>query len=231
MRKRKLFITLVSIVVGVFLLELGVQLCKLAPTVYRMRLDFEKSAYEPSSNPVLGYVLKPHYRDPDPDLQESFPFTNSYGQRDIERTIRKKKDTKRILMLGDSVVAGYGIRELDNTISRQLEFELKDKNVEVLNFGIGGYCTRAEVELLKVKGLDFDPDIVLFVFVNNDYVNENEQIYNYRYRHADDEAGISSLPRKRPEWIDNLFVHSHLFRFLCMKLTGFYTGRSTTHTL
>ena len=50
-------------------------------------------------------------------------------------------------------------------------------DVQVLNVAVIGYCTRAEVELLKVKGLQYDPDEVILVFVENDFDNFNRQAH------------------------------------------------------
>ena len=50
-------------------------------------------------------------------------------------------------------------------MSRQLEMRYGDGQTEVLNFGVSGYCTLAEVELLEVKGIQFQPDLVVLVFV------------------------------------------------------------------
>jgi lysophospholipase L1-like esterase len=194
----------------VLLTEVAVRLLGLAPTVYRLRPGDERSAYRLSSNPLLGYVLKESYRDDlEPDLHGSFPRTNSHGQRDVERSFEKPAGTRRILMLGDSVVAGHGIRNIDDTISRRLEALLAPDGVEVLNFGVGGYCTAAEVELLAVKGLRYGPDLVVLVFTENDYLDRNEQIVGIR--------------PERPRWAERLFVHSHLFRSaaLALDLYGF----------
>ena len=74
--------------------------------------------------------------------------------------LEKPDGVRRILLLGDSVVEGYGLPEPE-TLSRQLEDLYPEGSVEVLNFGVSAYCTRAEIELLEVKGLAFDPDIVV----------------------------------------------------------------------
>lgn len=184
--------------------EYAARALDLAPEVYRLRSNILKSAYETSANPVLGYVFKKNYRDThNPDLHESFPVTNSDGQRDIERSVRKRAGVTRILMLGDSVVAGHGIYDLNNTLSRQLEKKLSGHNIEVLNFGIGGYCFRAEVELLKEKGLRYNPDIVIIVFVPNDYSSYNNQIGHYQSCYF--------------KYLNQLFVESHFIRALMIK--------------
>ena len=193
----------VSTALALLLGEAAVRVSGLGPEVHRIRTHVEKSAYQASPNPILGYELKPNYRDDNPDLHESFPYINAHGQRDLERSLKKKPGWKRIVMLGDSVVAGHRLWDLNHTISRQLEQLLWKDHVEVLNFGMGGYCTRAEVELLRTKALDFDPDMVILVFVKNDFRDFNSQVSHYRI--------------KRPKAAEWLFIHSRLFRLLAWK--------------
>ena len=45
--------------------------------------------------------------------------------------------------------------------------------LQELNFGVSAYCTRAKVELLRVKGLAFDPDVVVLFVSANDFRNFN----------------------------------------------------------
>ena len=53
------------------------------------------------------------------------------------------------------------------------------EDVQVLNVATIGYCTRSEVELLRVKGLPFQPDRVVLVFVENDFDNFNREAFNH----------------------------------------------------
>jgi len=200
--------TMVALVIG----EILVRATSLAPGVRPVVVDGEATVYTRSPNPILGFELKPNYRSDAADLTRDYPSTNSYGQRDIERSIEKPPGTRRIIMLGDSVVEGVGLREIDDLIPRQLELLYPDEHVEVLNFGVTGYCTRAEVELLEVKGLKFKPDIVVLVFVENDFENYNQQAFQL------DPAA------KRPEIVEALFLHSHLFRLSSVSLNLFQFG-------
>ena len=195
--------------------ELFVRVRGLVPAFKAMVLDNQASVYKRSTNPILSFELKANYRNPDADLNESYPSTNAHGQRDIERTIENPKGAVRILLLGDSVVEGHGIRELDQTISRQLEMLDPDGKSEVLNFGVSGYCTLAEVELLRTKGISFQPDIVILLFVENDFENFNREAF---------ELGRAV---DRPELIEWLFARSDLFRLLCVQYNLFQFGSDT----
>jgi len=101
---------------------------------------------------------------------------NSDGFRDREFLIEKSNNTIRIIFLGDSFVFGTGL-ELNETIPKLLEKKLNnisiEKNFEVLNFGIPGYSTLNEIELLKVKGLKYNPDFIIIGYFHNDMLDNS----------------------------------------------------------
>ncbi len=182
-----------------------------APGIKPIQLSSFDCIYKRSTNPILGFELKANCRSDDPDFIQTYERTNSHGQRDRERTLQKPAGIRRILLLGDSVVEGYGLRESE-TISQQLEDLYPDQSTEVLNFGVSAYCTRAEVELLEVKGLRFDPDVVVLVFVENDFDNFNREAFSL-------EGTID-----RPAVVKVLFLRSHLFRLASVQLNLFHFG-------
>lgn len=187
-----------------------------APDVKRIDTSSGTTVYQRSSNPILGFELKPSHRDPEADLAVSYPSTNAHGQRDVERSVTKAPGIRRIILLGDSVVEGHGIHDLDDTMSRQLERLYGNAPVEVLNFGVSGYCTLAEVEMLQVKGLRFQPDVVIVLFVSNDFDNFNKQLFP-----------LTESPWQRPGVIKQLFHHSHLFRTAAIRMDLFGYGAET----
>jgi len=204
----------VAIFVGALLLALliaegAVRALHLAPGVRPLVISGADSVYRRSDNPILGYEHKANYRNPDPDSVFSCERTNAHGQRDVERTIAKPLGARRIILLGDSVVEGLEVRNIDRLMSRQLEALYPDGKTEVLNFGVNGYCTLAEVELLRVKGLRFSPDVVVVVFVENDF---NDFNFSEAFHVA---------PR-RPRIVNSLFLNSHLFRIVCLRLNLFH---------
>lgn len=192
--------------------EIALRVFGLAPAVKPIRISDDSTVYRRSSNPILGFELKANYRNENADFVVSHLRTNAHGQRDIERTVVKPAGVNRIILLGDSVVEGEGIRDLNDTMSRALERLYPGDRTEVLNFGVSGYCTRAEVELLKEKGLKFDPDVVVIVFVENDFDNFNLQLFE-----------LGSVA-DRPEVVKRLFVASHLFRLSCLSFNLYEFG-------
>ncbi len=158
--------------------------------------------------------MKANYRKADPDFIESYERTNAHGQRDRERSLEKPAGVRRVLLLGDSVVEGHGLPEHE-TISRQWEELIEDGSTEVLNFGVSAYCTLAEIELLERKGLAFDPDVVVLLFVENDFDNFNREAFSL------------GEAIQRPEPVKWLFRQSQLFRLAFIRLDLFHFGAET----
>lgn len=191
--------------------ELLVRLLRAAPEIKAIDLASEDCVYRRSTNPILGFELKANYRNAAPDFIESYERTNAHGQRDKERALEKKPGVRRVLLLGDSVVEGHGLAEED-TISRQWEALVENGSTEVLNFGVSAYCTLAEIELLETKGLAFDPDVVVVLFVENDFDNFNREAFSLG----------SAIERPGPvKW---LFQKSQLFRLASIRLDLFQFG-------
>ena len=93
--------------------------------------------------------------------------TNSLGIRGPETTQKKPESVYRIIGLGDSFTFGTGVR-FEHTFLHLLEEILNERDdtprTEVLNFGVPGWNTSAEVALLKNRGPLFEPDEVLLCF-------------------------------------------------------------------
>ena len=191
--------------------EVFVRVLGRAPDIKAIQFSSYDCIYRRSTNPVLGFELKAGYRSDAPDFIQTYERTNSHGQRDRERTLAKPEGVRRVLLLGDSVVEGHGLRESE-TMSQQLEALYSDGTTEVLNFGVSAYCTLAEIELLEVKGVRFDPDVVVLVFVENDFDNFNR------------EAFPLGDTIDRPAIVKTLFRKSHLFRLTSVQLNLFHFG-------
>lgn len=97
---------------------------------------------------------------------------NALGLRGPETAVAKPAGVRRVAVLGDSIAFGYWVAESD-AFPRQLEQLLRQVRgagpaVEVLNFGVPGYNLDQEIEVLRTKALDFDPDVVVIAFCLND---------------------------------------------------------------
>ncbi len=204
----KLGLLLIATLLAVGLGEGLVRLLGMAPAMKALELAAEDCVYQRSRNPVLGFELKANYRNDSPDFIASYERTNAHGFRDRERSLKKPEGVRRVVLLGDSVVEGHGLPETA-TISRQWEAWAKHGTLEVLNFGVSAYCTLAEIELFEQKGLVFEPDVVVVLFVENDFDNFNREAFA-----LDRAEGRSGL-------VDWGFRQSHLFRTAAVRFNFF----------
>ncbi|HXK49241.1 MAG TPA: GDSL-type esterase/lipase family protein [Clostridiales bacterium] len=95
--------------------------------------------------------------------------TNSKGLRGPEFSISKPEGRKRLLILGDSVVLGWGV-EYENTFPSILQhhFDSCGTSIEVIPAGVSSWNTRTEYEYLKNAASEFEPDMLILVIVGND---------------------------------------------------------------
>jgi len=115
-----------------------------------------------SQNLVLLY-------EPIPGPSTTGDKVNSDGLRDREYSVAKPAGIRRILVLGDDVVQGYGVAAEDSLPKRlEATYQANGHSVEVLNFGVSGYDTQQEIEFFKTKGIKYRPDIVVVTYVLND---------------------------------------------------------------
>lgn len=129
-----------------------------------------------SKNNVLMYELAPNTSYEENGIIYRI---NADGFRDKEYNIEKSPETIRVVVIGDSVTFGAGVN-LNESFTEVLENMLNEKHgvrgtdfskfedFEVLNFGISGYGTVQEVEMLDARGLKYEPDVVIVAYVLND---------------------------------------------------------------
>jgi len=115
--------------------------------------------------------------------------TNSYGARDVERTLHSS--APRTIVLGDSMIEGIG-QPADKRLTNILE---KDTGQEFLNFGTGGNFGPLQYALLyKTMASKFDHNLVLVGVVPDNDFHDMDFAYwkahgwngQYRPYYADD---------------------------------------------
>ena len=161
----------------------GIELRKEGKINSSLEADFNSSNRRPSDNPVLVYELIPNTRVQNEGSWVKFNRTlietvNSDGFRGRDYPVEKPKEVYRIIVLGDSFAFGYGVND-NETFSYYLEQKLNSLNIsgkrfEVLNLGVGGYNTFQEVESLNIKGLKYNPDLVIIAHHGSDMENISE---------------------------------------------------------
>jgi lysophospholipase L1-like esterase len=163
-----------------------------------------------SDNPRLMYELTPLSAD-----------HNRRGFRGADTTQAKKDGVYRILAMGDSVTYGLELADTKDTIPAQLETLLNEqkgpgageREFEVLNFGVPGYSILQEAEQLRVKGLDFAPDLVVLTVCLNDWDPASLQFQILLAEGDEAQRGFFSFyydPANTS--LERLLYRSHLFR-------------------
>lgn len=93
---------------------------------------------------------------------------NKYGFRDGDYSLKKPINTYRIVVLGDSIVAGGGVdasESFPKILESRLNKEGQDTTVyEVLNMGVNGYGPVNYAGLYKELAWKFSPDLVVIGF-------------------------------------------------------------------
>jgi len=121
-------------------------------------------------DPLLGWSHSPgqrgrlHHRDFTIEVS-----INSQGFRDIEYPI-ERIGKKRMLVLGDSYGWGLGVEQKECVTEI---IEKKHPDWEIINASVSGYSTDQEYLYLKERGIRFKPDVVMLLFYENDFTDNN----------------------------------------------------------
>ena len=122
-----------------------------------------------TSDPVLGWALRPRSEGWSVDEGINYVRINSDGMRDREHTVAKPPRTVRIALLGDSATEARQVA-LEKTFAAALERELNragafgGRKVEILNFGVPGYSLVQQLLQLRERVWKYSPDIVIECF-------------------------------------------------------------------
>lgn len=129
---------------------------------------------------LLRLPTNANYRHQSTEFDYQF-VTNSLGLRGPERPFAKPAGTRRVVVIGDSTVAGYGVAN-DDVFTVKLEGLLRANSrspFEVINVGRTGSSTIRELDLYTMIGRRFEPDVVVLAyFLGNDLrevVEEHDQ--------------------------------------------------------
>ncbi|RIL00237.1 MAG: hypothetical protein DCC71_18990 [Proteobacteria bacterium] len=139
---------------------------------------------------------------------------NSRGLREREIPYEKPAGVVRVLVIGDSSVAGFEVAEEDR-YTRVLEDLLRAQGhaVEVINAGTRGWGTDQSLLFLQDEGLRYQPDIVLYQWIDNDPY-DNATIHRPYRRYgkpwfqlaADDRLVLRGVPVPTYPYVSNLRV-------------------------
>ena len=113
----------------------------------------------------LYWDMPPGLNTRDPEDPSHDLVTNSHGMTDREYTLEKPPDTWRVALLGDSITRGHGApfgasyEFLLEARLNQDHFEPRGKQLEILNFAVGGYRITQLVEVAAERVPEFSPDV------------------------------------------------------------------------
>jgi lysophospholipase L1-like esterase len=94
---------------------------------------------------------------------------NGRGFRGRELVVPKAGGLTRVVVLGDSIAFGYGVRD-EQTFPQILD--ARDNGIEAGNLAVQGYGPGQELLVLRRDGLRVDPDVVvLAVCLRNDFAD------------------------------------------------------------
>ena len=145
---------------------------------------------------------------------EAYLEINHLGYRDREHELAKPPGRFRIAVLGDSFTEARQMPVEDTYWHRLGEAlatcpALAGLEVEVLNFGVGGYSTAQELLTYDLDARRFEPDLFLLGFFAGNDVRENSKslsrgttnwlISSAFYRLVGDELELSP-PKPLPAW-------------------------------
>jgi len=128
-------------------------------------------------HPWTGWIHLPNLRadlaSEDPAERRRLRFeTNALGLRDQPREIEKQPGTYRVLLLGDSFVAGAQV-PVDRSVSSVTQHRLAGRAIEIWNCGVTGYSTAQELLFLRHVARDWQPDLVVLAFFAANDVADN----------------------------------------------------------
>jgi len=146
--------------------------------------------------------------------------TQKYGFRRFGDT---KTDKTKLFIIGDSFTVGHTVSD-GNTYYDYLKKH--DDNIEVFAYGGGGYGSLQEFMTLDRYFDEIGPDIVLWQFCSNDFINNSHELEsaslannNQMTRPYYKNGTIEWLfPEQYGGWADKLVQSSYLLRLFNVRL-------------
>ena len=134
--------------------------------------------------------------------------------------LAKPEGTVRVCMVGDSMVEA---KQVDPNLSMILKAQelmtRPERPAQWYGFGMAGWGTTQEHQAIRHYVLDYAPDLVVLMFVQNDpadcspYITKIER-YEPKFTLAPDGSLTQELPRyKPPAWRGRLAFKSSLIRY------------------
>ncbi|MBL4888992.1 MAG: hypothetical protein JKX97_03085 [Candidatus Lindowbacteria bacterium] len=209
---KKMALTLFSLIFALFLAELAVRGLPLLP-ITSMGLVMQQ-------DPILDHSLRPFSRGRMKSREYDVTYEiNSFGLRDVE------PEEGSVMILGDSFMEGYGVKESD-----ALAALLRSKGMKIVNAGVKSYSPLLEYLYLKHRGLKLKPSKVILFFDLSDPAND--QYYSGRLVTAKDGTPEYITPKTSGLLVPKgrlfgwLNTHSSLFAYVLHRLHKIFPGQA-----
>lgn len=128
-----------------------------------------KGILDVSPYPLLVYQLKPNL---DVQFIGANLKTNNQGWRETTLPEPKAANEYRIVGIGDSVMFGWGVAEelrYMDLLETRLQESSPDRRWTTISLAVPGYNLAMEMEALRQYGLAYEPDMIIYGFVSNDF--------------------------------------------------------------
>jgi lysophospholipase L1-like esterase len=156
-------------------------------------------------NPFLLYEMAPGER-----FESGITIQiNSMGLRGPEWNPDKPPSIRRVMALGDSSVYGFGVED-DEVFTARLDDALGE-GVQVINSAVPGYSTYQIINLLQIRSLSLQPDLMLIGCIWSD--NNFDSFVD-----RDLLAAYSSFRNRHARAVQELLGGSALYTILDYKL-------------
>lgn len=122
------------------------------------------------------------------------PTVNSFGFYDIDYPEQKPPDTKRVMVLGDSLVRRNenGVNFTD-VLEESIRHRVSSPRFEIWNCGIDSYSPALEYLLLRHNLIALQPDfVVVSVFMGNDF--NDDAVYYAKMDFDEEGRPVRCLP-------------------------------------
>lgn len=214
MKKRYILFSAVTFILFLFLMEGGTRAFFWVKNKIEVRernfsqyLGWESVANVSKKHSMKGYG-------------EIIFSTQEYGFRRFGDT---KTNKTKVFVIGDSFTFAHSVSD-GNTYYRYLEKH--NDNVEVFAYGGSGYGSLQEFMILDQYFDEISPDIVLWQFCSNDFINNshelesisfanNNQMTRPYYRNG---SIVWLFPKQYGGWLDKLIQSSYLLRLFNIRL-------------
>lgn len=156
-RRKRLIFSVIAVLLGILVLEVLARVL-IAPWTPPESLPFHPRllwSMSPGTHRMAGVEVR----------------INSLGLRGPEVEVPRPPQEKRILVLGDSSIFGFGVTEAAN-FSSQLQQVLNAQpgrdRVTVINGGMVGYSSLQSIELLRMTGETLQPNLLIIASLWSD---------------------------------------------------------------